>query len=61
LCEVLEGRSETSFIAVFDARRVEDGPVAKVRLHRPSTDEIPSVVAGWVMDQFEVWCGCLRD
>lgn len=32
LAEVLEGHSETSFVAVFDADHLEDGPVAKVRL-----------------------------
>ena len=43
LCEVLEGRSETSYIAVFDARRVGDGPVAKVRLHH----HLPMSFHGW--------------
>jgi all-trans-8'-apo-beta-carotenal 15,15'-oxygenase len=32
LCEVLERRSEKSLLAVFDARHLEDGPVARVRL-----------------------------
>lgn len=43
LAEVLEGRSETSFIAVFDAAHIEDGPVAKVRLRH----HLPFSFHGW--------------
>jgi all-trans-8'-apo-beta-carotenal 15,15'-oxygenase len=43
LAEVLEGRSETSFIAVFDAGHVEGGPIAKVRLRH----HLPFSFHGW--------------
>jgi all-trans-8'-apo-beta-carotenal 15,15'-oxygenase len=43
LCEVLDGRSEKSLLAVFDAGRVEDGPVARVRLHH----HLPVSFHGW--------------
>jgi all-trans-8'-apo-beta-carotenal 15,15'-oxygenase len=43
LCEVLEGKSETSFIAVFDVARLQEGPVAKLRLHH----HLPMSFHGW--------------
>jgi all-trans-8'-apo-beta-carotenal 15,15'-oxygenase len=43
LAEVLEGRGETSFMAVFDAAGVEDGPIAKVRLRH----HLPFSFHGW--------------
>lgn len=43
LAEVLEGRSETSFLALFDAERIEDGPLAKVRLR----SHLPFSFHGW--------------
>ena len=43
LCEVLEGRSEKSLLAVFDTQRVEDGPVARVRL----SHHLPISFHGW--------------
>ena len=43
LCEVLEGKSERSMLAVFDARRVEDGPVARVQLRH----HLPISFHGW--------------
>jgi all-trans-8'-apo-beta-carotenal 15,15'-oxygenase len=43
LCEVLDGASEKSFIAVFDAARVADGPVATVRLRH----HLPISFHGW--------------
>jgi all-trans-8'-apo-beta-carotenal 15,15'-oxygenase len=41
--EVLEGRSDTSFLAVFDASHIEDGPLAKVRLRH----HLPFSFHGW--------------
>jgi all-trans-8'-apo-beta-carotenal 15,15'-oxygenase len=43
LCEVLEGTSETSFIAIFDAARLTDGPAAKIRLRH----HLPMSFHGW--------------
>jgi all-trans-8'-apo-beta-carotenal 15,15'-oxygenase len=43
LAEVFEGRSETGFVAVFDAAHLEDGPVAKVRLRH----HLPFSFHGW--------------
>jgi all-trans-8'-apo-beta-carotenal 15,15'-oxygenase len=43
LCEVLEGKSEKSFIAVFDAAELQDGPTAKVRLRH----HLPMSFHGW--------------
>jgi all-trans-8'-apo-beta-carotenal 15,15'-oxygenase len=43
LCEVLEGRSEKSFIAVFDAAHLQDGPVAKAWLRH----HLPMSFHGW--------------
>ncbi|PMS38132.1 all-trans-8'-apo-beta-carotenal 15,15'-oxygenase [Trinickia symbiotica] len=43
LAEVLEGASGTSFIAVFDANALADGPLAKVRLHHA----LPFSFHGW--------------
>lgn len=43
LAEVLEGKSETSFIAVFDAGQIEGGPLAKVRLRH----HLPFSFHGW--------------
>jgi all-trans-8'-apo-beta-carotenal 15,15'-oxygenase len=43
LCEVLEGKSEKSLLAVFDARRIEVGPVARVRLRH----HLPVSFHGW--------------
>jgi all-trans-8'-apo-beta-carotenal 15,15'-oxygenase len=43
LAEVLEGRSERSFIAIFDASRISSGPVANVRLHH----HLPFSFHGW--------------
>ena len=43
LAEVLEGRSEQSFIAVFDAASIASGPVANVRLHH----HLPFSFHGW--------------
>jgi all-trans-8'-apo-beta-carotenal 15,15'-oxygenase len=43
IAEVLEGHSGTSFLAVFDATRVEDGPLATVRLHH----HLPFSFHGW--------------
>jgi carotenoid cleavage dioxygenase-like enzyme len=33
LCEVLDGKSEKSFMAIFDAAHVNDGPIVRVHLH----------------------------
>jgi all-trans-8'-apo-beta-carotenal 15,15'-oxygenase len=43
LCEVLERRSEKSQLAVFDARHLEDGPVAHVHLR----SHLPISFHGW--------------
>ncbi|EEA01012.1 Carotenoid oxygenase [Burkholderia sp. H160] len=43
LAEVLDGTSGTSFIAVFEPRALEDGPVAKVHLRHP----LPFSFHGW--------------
>ncbi len=43
LCEVLDGAVGTSFIAVFDAAQVADGPVAQVRLRH----HLPFSFHGW--------------
>ena len=43
LCEVLDSASSTSFIAVFDATRVADGPIARVRLRH----HLPLSFHGW--------------
>jgi all-trans-8'-apo-beta-carotenal 15,15'-oxygenase len=43
LCEVLEGKSEKSFIAIFDAAHVNDGPIARVQLHH----HLPMSFHGW--------------
>jgi all-trans-8'-apo-beta-carotenal 15,15'-oxygenase len=43
LAEVLEGKSETSFVAVFDTDHIEDGPTAKVRLRH----HLPFSFHGW--------------
>jgi all-trans-8'-apo-beta-carotenal 15,15'-oxygenase len=43
LAEVLEGASERSFIAVFDASALEDGPLARIRLRHA----LPFSFHGW--------------
>jgi all-trans-8'-apo-beta-carotenal 15,15'-oxygenase len=43
IAEVLEGRGGTSFLAVFDVARIEDGPLAKVRLRH----HLPFSFHGW--------------
>ena len=43
IAEVLEGRSGTSFLAVFDAAHIADGPLAKVRLNH----HLPLSFHGW--------------
>ncbi len=43
LCEVLDGASKTSFIAVFDAASINDGPVARLRLNH----HLPFSFHGW--------------
>jgi all-trans-8'-apo-beta-carotenal 15,15'-oxygenase len=43
LAEVLEGRSEKSFIAIFDAANIASGPVANVRLQH----HLPFSFHGW--------------
>jgi all-trans-8'-apo-beta-carotenal 15,15'-oxygenase len=43
ICEVLEGASRTSFLAVFEAARLGDGPVARIRL----THHLPFSFHGW--------------
>jgi all-trans-8'-apo-beta-carotenal 15,15'-oxygenase len=43
LCEVLEGSSGKSFLAIFDADALTDGPVAKVRLRH----HLPLSFHGW--------------
>ncbi len=43
LCEVLDGASETTFVAILDAARIEDGPVARLHLGRA----LPMSFHGW--------------
>jgi all-trans-8'-apo-beta-carotenal 15,15'-oxygenase len=43
IAEVLEGLSETSFLAVFDASRIEEGPIARARLRH----HLPFSFHGW--------------
>ena len=43
LSEVLDGKAGKSFLAVFDAGHVEDGPVAKLKLH----EHLPMSFHGW--------------
>jgi all-trans-8'-apo-beta-carotenal 15,15'-oxygenase len=43
LAEVLEGASLKSFLAVFDAEHLEDGPIAKIRLRH----HLPFSFHGW--------------
>lgn len=43
LCEVLEGSTGTSYIAVFNASRIADGPTARVRLRH----HLPLSFHGW--------------
>jgi len=43
LCEVLDGRCGSSHLAVLDARRIEDGPLARVLLCR----SLPISFHGW--------------
>jgi all-trans-8'-apo-beta-carotenal 15,15'-oxygenase len=43
VAEVLDGKSEISFLAVFDAGRIEDGPIARVRLQH----HLPFSFHGW--------------
>ena len=43
LCEVLDGQREETFIAVFDAAHVEDGPLARLRLRH----HLPMSFHGW--------------
>jgi all-trans-8'-apo-beta-carotenal 15,15'-oxygenase len=43
LCEVLDGGRQTTFLAVFDAARIEDGPQARVWLRGP----LPLSFHGW--------------
>ena len=43
LCEVLDGRTERSDLAIFDARAVSSGPVAKVHL----AHHLPFSFHGW--------------
>ena len=43
VCEVLEGRAERTFMAVFDAAHVEAGPIARVQLRH----HLPISFHGW--------------
>jgi all-trans-8'-apo-beta-carotenal 15,15'-oxygenase len=43
IAEVLDGRGGTSFLAVFDAMRLDDGPLARVRLRH----HLPFSFHGW--------------
>ena len=43
ISEVLDGKSGTSFLAVFDVAQIEDGPLAKVRLRH----HLPFSFHGW--------------
>ncbi len=43
LCEVLDGKKEKSFIAIFDAAHVNDGPIARVQLRH----HLPMSFHGW--------------
>ncbi len=43
ISEVLDGRSRTTFLAVFDVARVEDGPLARVSLRH----HLPFSFHGW--------------
>jgi all-trans-8'-apo-beta-carotenal 15,15'-oxygenase len=43
LCEVLAGNNQKSFIAIFDAAHVNDGPIARVRLRH----HLPMSFHGW--------------
>jgi all-trans-8'-apo-beta-carotenal 15,15'-oxygenase len=43
LCEVLDGEAGKSFLAIFDAGRIADGPVARLRLSR----HLPMSFHGW--------------
>jgi all-trans-8'-apo-beta-carotenal 15,15'-oxygenase len=43
MCEVLDGRTERSCLAVFDAGSLRDGPVAVVQLPH----HLPFSLHGW--------------
>jgi all-trans-8'-apo-beta-carotenal 15,15'-oxygenase len=43
IAEVLDGRSRTTVMAVFDAKQIGDGPLAKVRLRH----HLPFSFHGW--------------
>ena len=43
LSEVLDGKAGKSFLAVFEAGHIEDGPVAKLKL----SEHLPMSFHGW--------------